>query len=182
MLPSLRKFTGSEAAQERLKIIQVYDELGEAGSIKYYRVNRKTIHVWKKKLAHSGNRLESLIPRSTRPEHTRRMQTDPRIVAFLRQLREAHPHLGKEKLKPLLDAHCRTIGIPSLANSTIGKVIKRYRLQGAKGGRAYHDPGSHFAQKNRGPSKKRQRVRYAPKPQELGHLQMDTMHRLVDGL
>src|SRR5574341_483048 len=107
MLPSLLKFSANEAAQERLKMIQLYDELGEAGSIRYNRANRKTIHVWKRKLARSGNRLESLIPQSTRPKHPRRMQTDPRVVAFLRQLREAHPHLGKEKLKPLLDAYCR---------------------------------------------------------------------------
>jgi hypothetical protein len=41
MLPSLRKFNHSEVAQERLKIIQFYDEQGEAKTKKYFGVNRK---------------------------------------------------------------------------------------------------------------------------------------------
>src|SRR5574340_1209997 len=127
MLPSLRKFSASEIAQERLKIIQFYDEHGEAETKKYFHVNRKTINVWKKKFARSGHRLESLIPGSTRPKQVRRMTTDSRLVAFIRNLRENHPHLGKEKIKPLLDQYCQTLGLPSLSVSTIGKVIKRHR-------------------------------------------------------
>ncbi len=97
MLPSLRKFNANEVAQERLKIIEFYDAEGEEKTQKYFHVNRKTLNVCKKKLARSGHRLEALAAQSTRPKRVRRMTTDPRIVGFIRKLREEHPRLGKEK-------------------------------------------------------------------------------------
>ena len=182
LLPSLRKFSASEAAQERLKILEFYAEHGEAKTLRFFQVNRKTIHVWKQKFERSGHRLESLIPRSTRPKRVRRMLTDPQIVAFLRELREKQPRLGKEKIKPLLDEHCQALGIPSLSVSTIGKVIQRHRLFFPKKGRVYHDPGSKRAENQRKRRVARSRVRYAPHPEELGHWQFDTMVRTLDGL
>ncbi len=181
MLGSLRKFSADEAAQERLKIIQFFDEHGEAETLKYFGTSRKTIWTWKRKLRLGEGQLQALRPQSTRPKHSRRMQTDPRIVSFLRKQREQHPHLGKEKLKPLLEVYCRQLGIPSLASSTIGKVIQRNQLF-PQPGKVYHDPNSPWA-KNRGkPRRKRPRVRYAPKPEELGHLQLDTVERVLDRL
>jgi hypothetical protein len=67
MLAGLRKLAVDEVAQERLKIIRFYDEHGEAQSQTYFGVNRKTIHVWKKKLAASGQHLDGLVADSTRP-------------------------------------------------------------------------------------------------------------------
>ncbi len=181
MLSSLRKFSADEAAQERLKIIQFYDAHGEAETQTYFGTNRKTIWAWRQALRRGEGQLQALRPHSTRPHQTRRMRTDPRIVNFVRAQREAHPHLGKAKLKPLLDAYCAQRGIPSLAVSTIGKVIQRNQLF-PKPGKIYHDPSSHWAKNRQKTPKKRVRVRYAPKPTELGHLQMDTAERVLDRL
>ena len=181
MLSSLRKFSADEAAQERLKIIQFYDEHGEAQTIKYFGVNRKTVWTWKRQLHRSGGQLQALRPQSTRPQHVRRMTTDPRLVTFIREVREAHPHLGKEKIKPLLDAYCQKLGMASLAVSTIGKVIRRNQFF-SKQGKVYHDPNSGWAKNRRKTKKKRVRVRYAPQPAELGHLQLDTVERVLDRL
>lgn len=181
MLASLRKFSADEAAQERLKMIQFYDQHGEAETLRYFGVNRKTLWAWRHRRETAHGALQALRPQSTRPKHTRRMQTDPRVVQFLREQREQHPHLGKEKLKPLLEAYCRELGIPSLAVSTIGKVIERNHLF-PKPAKIYHDPNSHWA-KNKGKTRiPRMRVRYAPKPAELGHLQLDTVECLLDRL
>ncbi len=182
MLASLRKFGADEVAQERLKIIEFYDSHGEAETQKYFRVNRKTIHVWKKTFEHSGHRLESLVAHSTRPNRVRRMTTDPRLMAFLRQVREEHPRLGKVKLKPLLDSYCRSLGVASLSVSTIGKVLKRHQLFFQKTGRVYHDPNSKWAEPQGRKRVRRERVRYAPHPEELGHWQLDTMVRELDRL
>ncbi len=182
MLPSLRKFSANEVAQERLKIIEFYDAEGEEKTQKYFHVNRKTLNVWKKKLVRSGHRLESLVAQSTRPKRVRRMTTDPRLVGFIRKLREEHPRLGKEKIKPLLDQHCQTLGIPSLAVSTIGKVIKRHRLFFPKKNRVYHDPNSKWAESQGKKRAPRSRVRYAPHPEELGYWQLDTLVRELDRL
>ena len=182
MLASLRKFSADEVAQERWRRIQFYDEHGEAQSRKYFGVNRKTIHVWKKRLADSGQQLGALVAHSTRPRRVRRMTTDPRVVTFIRQLREEHPRLGKEKIKPLLDEYCRRLGIASPAVSTIGKIIKRQGLFFQKSGRTYHNPASQWAQHTGKRRPARARVRYAPRPQEWGHLQLDTMVRELDRL
>ena len=181
MLSSLRKFSADEVAQERLKIIQFFDEHGEAETQKYFQANRQTVWTWKRKLQRAEGQLQALRPQSTRPQHTRRMQSDLRIVRFLREQREAHPHLGKEKLKPLLDAYCQKLGIASLAVSTIGKVIQRNQLF-PKPGKVYHNPNSGWAKNQRKPKQKRVRVRYAPRPAELGYLQLDTVERLLDRL
>jgi hypothetical protein len=182
MLASLRKFTADEVAQERWKIMQFYAEHGEAETRKYFGVNRKTIHVWKKRLASCGQRLEALGARSTRPQRVRRMTTDVQVLAFIRQLREEHPRLGKEKIKPLLDRHCLERGIHSPAVSTIGKIIKRHGLYFQRAGRVYHDPNSHWARNAGQKRPARLRVRYAPHPQEWGHFQLDTMVRQLDWL
>ena len=63
------------------------------------------------------------------------------IVQFIRQIRQKHPRLGKEKIKPLLDEFCQSKGLKPIAESTIGKVIKRNKLFYQKTGRIYHDPG-----------------------------------------
>lgn len=182
MLASLRKFSADEVAQERLKIIQFYEEHGEAQTQKYFGVNRKTVYVWKKKLASSAGQLAALRAHSTRPKHVRRMTTDPRILAFIQHLREEHPHLGKEKIKPLLDQHCQKLGIPSPAISTIGKIIQRHQLFFQKAGQVYHNPNSKWAQASRKRPQKRERLRYAPHPDHWGHWQMDTMQCELDRL
>lgn len=182
MLASLRRFTADGVAQERWKIIQFYAEHGEAETQKYFGANRKTIHVWKKRLAASGQHLEALGVHSTRPRRVRRMTTHPQVLAFIRELREKRPRLGKEKIKPLLDRHCQGLGIRSPAVSTIGKIIKRHSLFFQRTGRIYHDPGSHWAQAAGKKRPRRPRVRYAPHPAEWGHLQLDTMVRELDRL
>jgi hypothetical protein len=102
------------------------------------------------------------------------MQTDPRIAAFIQKLREEHPRLGKDKIKPLLDRYSRSEGLKPIAVSTIGKIIQRKQL--------FHHPPPAGAKKKTKHGPKRVRVRYAPKPAELGHLQLDTLERVGDGL
>ena len=101
------------------------------------------------------------------------MQTDWRIVQFIRTLREQHPGLGKEKVKPLLDGYCREQGLKTLSVSTIGKIIRRRNLTRVKEAKAKNRPKS---------TTKRERLRYAPKPTELGHLQLDTIERVYQGV
>ncbi len=180
MVSSLRRFSRDEVATERLKIINFYIKYGEAETKEAFGVGRKTIHVWKKRLGSSQGRLTSLIPTSTKPINVRGMQTDPRVVSFIKILRENHPRLGKEKIYPLLVSFCRKGGIVSIKESTIGKVIKRNKLFYQKTGKMYHNPSFKYA--NSRHKTKRMRIRYAPKHKDLGHLQMDTILRFQDGI
>ena len=181
MIASLRRFSKDDVAKERLKILEFYDEYGERATVKAFGVKRNTIWVWKKRLKESRNYLASLIPTSTTPKTQRRMTTDPKIILEIRKLREKYPGLGKEKIKPLLDAYCLKEGLPSIEVSTIGKVIKRNNFFFQKSGRMYHDPNSGWAH-NKAKRVKRNRVKYAPKPDSVGYLEMDTILRFVDGI
>lgn len=174
MLASLKRFQQSKVAQQRLKILQFYAEYGEQTTKQAFNVDRKTLWVWQRQLDRAQGQLDALIPKSTRPQRSRTMQTDPRVVMFIRQLRGAHPHLGKDKIKPLLDSFCRQNDLATLSVSTIGKVIRRDPN--------YRRPAGRRAKTSRKTKGPRDRIRYAPQPQEPGHLALDTIERQYDGI
>ncbi len=178
VIESMRHFGSSDVAKERLRVIEFYDEFGEKATKKAFKINRKTVWVWKKRLKDNTKHLSSLVPHSTRPKRVREMKTDSRIISFIRILRQNHPRLGKEKIKPLLDVYCHESGIQSITVSTIGKVIKRNKLFYPIQGRTYHDP----SRKKHTWRTKRKRVTRAPKDTNAGYIQMDTITRYVDGL
>jgi len=179
MVSSLRRFSQDEVAGQRLKIINFYTKYGEHETKEAFGVGRKTIFVWRKRLGLSQGKLTSLIPTSTKPINVRGMQTDFRIIGFIKTLRETHPRLGKEKIYPLLIQFCKEEEIIPIKESTIGKVIKRNKLFYQKTGRMYHNPASKCAKRTK---TKRLRIRYAPKHKDMGHLQMDTIMRFQDGI
>jgi len=179
MLSSLKRFSGNEVACERLKILEFYQEYGEKATLKAFGVNRKTIWVWRKKLKQGRNQLFSLVPFPTKPKTARRMEVNLRIIEYIKSLRETYYRLGKRKIKPLVDEYCLKLGIKSISVSTIGKVIKRHNLFYQKQGRIYHNPSSFWAKRK---PTKRLRVRYSPKPTEFGHLQMDTVLKINQGV
>jgi len=181
MLHSLRRFSRDEVAQERHRILRFYDTYGEKATKEAFGVDRKLVHVWKRRLTVNDGHLEGLIPCSTRPIRVRRMHIDPRIIACIRQMRQEHPGMGKEKLKPFVDKYCREAHIPSVSESTIGKIIKRHRFFYQRSGRVYHDPCSRWMKDPRR-KPKRLRVKHAPKHTEFGHFQADSSVKFMDGI
>ncbi len=181
MLHSLRRFSRDEVAQERHRILKFYDTYGEKATQEAFAVDRKLIHVWKKRLRVNDGHLEALIPHSTKPTKVRRMNTDHRIIEFIRQLRQKHSGMGKEKIKPFLDRYCIGQGIPSISESTIGKIIKRHKLFYKRSGRVYHDPRSKWMDHS-GRKNKRLRVKHPPRHSDFGHFQADSSHLFVQGI
>ena len=179
MLNSLKRFSKDGVAKERLRIINFYEQYGERTTKNAFGVGRNTIFVWRKRLRQNHNTLSSLIPDSTVPKSKRKMLTHPQVTAYIRNIREKHPRLGKEKIKPLLDKYCQVNNLPAIKESTIGKVIKRNNLYFQKAGRIYHNPQHAYSKRKR---TKRLRVRYAPKPTDTGYLEMDTVLYFVDGI
>ena len=167
MLLSLRRFSEDEVAQERLKMIKFYEKHGEQATKEAFGADRKVISRWRQRLAKAQGKLSALVPYSTRPHHTRAPLTDSRIVEWIRKERQAHPGIGKEKLKPDLDEYCHSIGIPSVSVSTIGNIIKRHHFFYQKPNyRIYHDPNSAWARKI-AKRKKRLRIKHSPQPQRV---------------
>lgn len=177
MISHLRRFDLSGIAKERLKILKFYESYGEKATKEAFGVSRKVICVWRKRL--KSKIVSSLVPYSTAPKRVRTMFVDPKAILFIKSLREAHPRLGKRKIKPILDAFCRKEGIPLYSEAKVGRIIRLHKLFYQKEGRIYHNPGSKYANQSR---VKRLRIRYAPKPRDFGYIQMDTVLRLVDGV
>jgi len=182
MLASLRRFEGSEVAEQRMKIIKFYEQYGEKATKEAFGADRKVISRWRKRLKDGGGRLESLIPLSTRPHKVRRSNIPQQIIDFIKALREEHPRLGKEKIKPLLDKYCKEKGMRSLSESTIGNIIKRHKFFfGRETGRIYHDPNSKWAKRSERKAK-RLKIKHPLKPEDFGHIVSDTIVRIEDGI
>jgi len=181
MLESLRKFSESEIAQQRMKIIKFYEKYGEKATKEAFGADRKVISRWRKRLKNSGGRLSALIPYSTRPHRVRHSKVPTDIIAFIKEIREKYPRLGKEKLKIFLDRYCLEKGLSPISESTIGNIIKRHRFFYQKSGKIYHNPNSKWAQKQVKKTK-RLKIKHSLKPNDFGHIVSDTVERVTDGV
>ena len=181
MLASLRKYSRDETAQKRMEMITFYDQYGEQATKQAFGADRRVISRWKQRLQCAGGKLTALIPVSTKPKRMRVSHTHSAIIAFIKKEREAHPRVGKEKLKPDLDVYCENLCIPTVSTSTIGNIITRNHFFFQKAGRMYHNPASKWA-RNEAKKTKRLRIRYSPKPTEYGHILSDTVERITDGI
>ena len=171
---SLTAFADSDTAQYRLRVITYYQRFGMEATLAAFPVKRSTIFLWQKTLKEQGGRLSSLIPKPSRPQRVRRMQTHPLVLAEICRLRKKHYRLGKKKLSPLIRRYSEQMGIDAPAISTIGKIITRNHLFFDKPAFGFHDPGRKKYQR-----RKKQRIRYAPKPQAGGYVQLDTIETIV---
>lgn len=165
------KFNKNDIAQFRLQVINYHNKYGTKMTEDAYGVPKSTIYRWKKGLEKNEGKPTALIPKSTAPQKKREMIIDFRIVDWLRQERLKHP-IGKTKLKPLLDEYCLALGIKSPSESLIGKILKRKNMVRRPNGRIYHNANSKYP--DRRPIYKT-RVKRCPKPEELGHLGVDTI-------
>jgi len=103
------------------------------------------------------------------------------IVEYIRQMRQQHPRMGKEKLKIFVDGYCKNKGLPQISESSIGNIIKRHKLSYQKSGRIYHDPKHWRANRKNTPHSKL-RLKHPMKPEEFGHIVCDTVERITDGI
>ncbi len=176
MLPSLRKFNQSEVAKERQRILNYYDHYGGSATFDAFGVDRKLIYVWRQRLKLNQKKPSALVPNSTVTKTKKLMKTDFRIISFIKSIREDHYRLGKEKIKPLLDEYCQKIGIDTIAESTIGKIIKRHNFFFSKPNyRIHHNPNY--------PEKlKVKRLRAKKAESIIGRIQIDTVERINHGI
>jgi transposase InsO family protein len=172
---SINEFDNSEVAKYRLKVINHYQEHGLSSTLDAYPIKRSTLLLWQQKLNSSGGKLQSLIPKTTKPHRVRSMQTQSQIVGEIARLRKKHWRLGKQKLKPLVDGFCKQVGIDSISVSTIGKVIKRHKMFYQRPSIGLHNPQQYQR-------KTRVRVKYAPKPTQGGYVEGDTVETRINNL
>jgi len=172
--------------ERRTRALWLYDKFGLEAAQVAYNVSRSTLFNWKKRLRESGGRLESLAPNSRKPKRVRLPQTDRRIEDHVRQYRQQHPGIGKSAIKYELDAYCHGKGLQSVSESSVGRILRRLKVQGKLPGKGLHlvvgiNGGRLDEKKARVGRKKLRRGGFIPK--KAGELvQIDSVALFQDGL
>lgn len=157
-------FDASDIAKFRLHVLEYFYKYGLRPVLDAFGVRKSTLYDWKKAYESSGKKLNSLVPKSTRPKRLRQMRTDWRLVVFIEQIRKKYGNTGARIIKPFLDEYAKSLGIKTLGRTTIEKVIKRHKLTFDNRNKA-----------KRSRKASRLRIRKSPRVKSPGYVQMDTI-------
>lgn len=155
----------SDVAAFRIHVITHYYKYGLRPTLDAFRIKKSSLYNWINAYEKNGRKVIALVPRKTRPLHVRQMQTDWRIVDFIKQMRIEHGNIGKSMLKPFIDAYTKKLGIKSIGQTTIQKIITRRHLTFER---------KIYPQKQANKFKKL-RTRRSPKVTSPGFIQMDSI-------
>lgn len=128
--------------QKRLDTILFFEKHGIHATIDAFKVSKSTVYLWRQILIKSKYNEMSLIPNSTKPKTLRKMIVNPKILSFIKTLREQNYRLGKRKIKSLLDEYCLEQSIKPISVSLIGKIINRNNMYYEPRSRIYHNPNN----------------------------------------
>lgn len=165
MLHNSLTFSLSDAAKFRLHVLDHYYQHGIKSTTHAFNIPRTTIYGWKKVFENSNRKVSSLVPKSTRPVNTRTMNLDPRLLEFIKSMREEYGRLGKLKLKPFLDEYAKDLGVSPYGTTKIGVIIKRRNY--------FYQSTLKKKFKRRKPLSPR--LKYSPKETLPGYIEMDTV-------
>ena len=171
-----KRFNESDRAKLRLQIIEYHSKYGTRPTIDAFKISKSSIFRWKKMYLKSGKNIFSLIPKTTKPIHSRNSLLPLEIFTFIREYRGIHPTTGKEKIKPELDEFCMYHHLECISISSIGRILKRLNLT-SPSNKVYHDPNRKNSKRNY-----KDRVKHSPKVSTYGYVQIDTIQRLIDGI
>lgn len=155
----------SDIAKFRIHVITHYYKYGLRPTLDAFKIKKSSLYNWINAYEKNGRRVIALVPKKTRPFNTRQMQTNWRIIEFIKEMRKDHGNIGKGILKPFVDAYAKELGIQTIGLTTIQKIIKRKHLTFEK---------KVYAHKQQNKFKKL-RVRKSPKVNAPGFVQMDSI-------
>lgn len=155
----------SNVAQFRLHVITHYYKYGLGPTLDAFKVKKSSLYNWVNAYEKNGRRVIALVPRKTRPVTVRRMETDWRLIAFIGEMRREHGNIGKSMLKPFVDAYAKGLGIPSIGETTIQKILTRKHFTFEKKVYPRKQPNRF----------KKMRVRKSPTVRSPGFVQMDSI-------
>jgi len=95
-----------ETANKRYKILKFWDKHGLEATIDAFKVSRRTLYNWKKKLKKSST-INILANQSRTPVIKRKRIWPTIIYEQIKKLRIERPNLAKEKIYPILLAFCK---------------------------------------------------------------------------
>ncbi|MDZ7262554.1 MAG: integrase core domain-containing protein [candidate division KSB1 bacterium] len=171
--------------ENRLKVIDFFDEYGAEATRKAFGKSRSTIYLWKQKLKKASGRLSSLAPKDRAPRRRRTRIVHPCIEDFIVTYRTRHPGVDKVTMTPLVKLACEHEGIKPPSESTVGRIIGDLKRKGKSptAARVYiHGrSGTLHRRPPRPRMKKMRRNGFYPKlPGDL--VEIDTVDIFVDGV
>ena len=114
----------TETAKHRLKVLTFWKQYGLKAALAAFGVSRRTLFDWQATLKRNEGRLEALNERSKRPQTVRKRSWPTVVTEHIRQLRDEHPNLGKEKIQVFMAPLCQEFKLPAPSASTIGNLIR----------------------------------------------------------
>jgi len=174
-----------EHIEQRLKIIEFFDEFGPQATRKAFNKGRSTIYLWKRKLKMADGKLSALAPGDKTPIDKRKRIVHPFIESFITEYRIKHPRADKATVALALKAACYSAGIKPVSESTIGRIIHDLKEKGriprvAK--ISIHGRSGKLLLREARPRKKKAR-RKGFTPQQPGDIvQMDTISIFTAGI
>ena len=81
-------FGMSDVARFRLHVLDHYYRYGIKSVCHAFNVPKSTVYDWRKTFEANQKRIASLVPKSTKPHNVRTMATSPKLVEFIRAMRE----------------------------------------------------------------------------------------------
>ena len=116
----------SEQAKKRCRILAFWKKHGDGATIEAFKVSRRTLFRWQKKLNEALGKLEGLNKLNTAPKQRRKRTIKEEIKSFIINERKFDPQLSKDKLAILM----KEDGIANLSASTVGRILGDLRKQG----------------------------------------------------
>ena len=114
----------TEIAKHRLKVLTFWKQYGLKAALAAFGVSRRTLYGWQATLVKGNNQPESLNNRPKRPKMVRKRTWSKVVTDSIRQLRDEHPNLGKEKIQVFIAPLCHELKLPCPSVSTIGNLIR----------------------------------------------------------
>lgn len=167
----------TDKAKKKFEILVFWEKHGLPATMDAFKLKRRTLFRWKKKLKTGHGKPEALEECSRMPQNKRLRVWPFEVLDEIKRLRMKHPNLGKEKLQILLERHCRRNALPIPSTSTVGRLIKDLG-----GLRIFPQKIDHF-----GRPKKINRHKVLRKPKDFkathpGHcVALDTIERFIHG-
>src|SRR3989344_2938693 len=163
----------TEAAKRRAKILAFWERYGSEATKEAFGVSSRTLFRWQQKLQSAQGKLEGLNAGSTAPTKRNKRTVPAPVEERIIALRAAHPHLGKEKLQPLLAKEGFAMSI-----STVGRIVGDLKKAGRLRSPVQLSLQGKTGNLTERALKRRKKLR---RPRGYRVLEVDTVVRFVDG-
>ncbi len=117
------------SADDKLKIINRSNDIGNMAASEEFGVTRNSIRIWKKEYQENG--LVALMPKKSRPNHSPK-KTSQWVVDKIIDIKKDKPEMGSKSMSE----HLKRFESINLSSTTIRKLFNKNKLKDGDAGYA----------------------------------------------